>query len=171
LSKFLAFASKCSNFAAEMWHIKSCITNKFLDFMHKKRLYIFSLWVATLSVLLSTVMTHHHHMGRICMIEEQCQQDGQVNDEHTEHHDEENEADRENCRVHQMHSFFTNAKVVKSIQKLIFDGSLVLDCLPPHTYYYIATDALIAVRWLHKACPLPSETLPQKSRRGPPVVA
>lgn len=139
--------------------------------MHKRRLYIFSLWVATLSVLLSTVMTHHHHMGRICMIEEQCQQDGNVNDEHTEHHDEENEADRENCRVHQMHSFFTNAKVVKSIQKQILDGSLVLDCLLPHTYSLIVADALVVVRWQHKAYPLPSEMLPQKSRRGPPFVA
>ena len=54
--------------------------------MRKRRLYIFSLWIATLSILLSTVMTHHHHMGRICMIQEQCEQDGNINDEHTEHH-------------------------------------------------------------------------------------
>lgn len=55
--------------------------------MRKRRLYIFSLWIATLSILLSTVMTHHHHMGRICMIQEQCEQDGNINDEHTEHHE------------------------------------------------------------------------------------
>ena len=137
--------------------------------MHKRRLYIFSLWVATLSVLLSTVMTHHHHMGRICLIEEQCQQDGNVNDEHTEHHDQESEGDPANCRVHQMHSFFTNAKVVKSIQKQIFDGSLCLDC--PLPYYTFPANALVVAHWQHVACPLPSESLPQKSRRGPPVVA
>lgn len=139
--------------------------------MYKIRLYIFSLWVATLSVLLSTVMTHHHHMGRICMIEEQCQQDGNVNDEHTEHQDEESEGDRENCQVHQMHNFFTNAKVVKSIQKQLFDGSHGMDCLLPHTYSYLVTNAFKVVRWQHVACSLPSEDLPQKSRRGPPVVA
>lgn len=55
--------------------------------MRKRRLYIFSLWIATLSILLSSVMTHHHHMGRICMIQEQCEQDGNINDEHTDHHD------------------------------------------------------------------------------------
>ena len=139
--------------------------------MHKRRLYILSLWVATLSVLLSTVMTHHHHMGRICMIEEQCQQDGNINDEHTEHHDEESQGDRENCRVHQMHSFFTNAKVVKSIQKQIFDGSLTMDCLLSHTFSLMAPNALVVVHWQHVACSFPSETLPQKSRRGPPVDA
>lgn len=143
----------------------------FLDFMHKRQLYILSLWVATLSVLLSTVMSHHHHMGRICMIEEQCQQDGNVNDEHTEHHDEESQGDRENCRVHQMHSFFTNAKVVKNIQKWILDVSPVIDCLLPHNFIWVDINALAVVRWLHEACPLPSEILPQKSRRGPPVVA
>lgn len=31
--------------------------------MAKKKLYLFSLFVATLSVLLSTVVMHHHHMG------------------------------------------------------------------------------------------------------------
>ena len=130
-----------------------------------------SLWVATLSVLLSTVMTHHHHMGRICMVEEQCQQDGNVNDEHTGHHDQESEGDRANCRVHQMHNFFTNAKVVKSIQKQLFDGSLHLDCLLPNTYALMCTNALAIVHWQQVACALPSQELPQKSRRGPPFVA
>ena len=66
--------------------------------MAKKKLYLFSLFVATMSVLLSTVVMHHHHMGRICMVVERCQQDGNFNDEHTEHH--EKEAD--SCRVHQL---------------------------------------------------------------------
>ena len=37
--------------------------------MRKRTLYIFSLWIATLSTLLSTVVTHHHHMGRIAVNE------------------------------------------------------------------------------------------------------
>ena len=84
----------------------------------KKKLYLFSLLVATMSVLLSTVVMHHHHMGRICMVVERCQQDGKLNDEHTEHHENENDG----CRVHQMHHFVTNGKIVKSIQKQLFDG-------------------------------------------------
>ena len=63
--------------------------------MAKKKLYLFSLLVATMSVLLSTVVMHHHHMGRICMVVERCQQDGKLNDEHTEHHENENDG----CRV------------------------------------------------------------------------
>lgn len=86
--------------------------------MAKKKLYLFSLLVATMSVLLSTVMMHHHHMGRICMVVERCQQDGNLNDEHTEHHENENDS----CRVHQMYHFVTNGKILKSIQKQLFDG-------------------------------------------------
>lgn len=67
--------------------------------MAKKKLYLFSLLVATMSVLLSTVVIHHHHMGRICMVVERCQQDGNLNDEHTGHHENENDS----CRVHQMY--------------------------------------------------------------------
>ena len=81
--------------------------------MAKKKLYLFSLFVATMSVLLSMVVMHHHHMGRICMVVERCQQDGNFNDEHTEHH--EKEAD--SCRVHQLHHFVTGCKIMKGIQK------------------------------------------------------
>ena len=79
--------------------------------MAKKKLYLFSLLVATMSVLLSTVVMHHHHMGRICMVVERCQQDGKLNDEHTEHHENENDG----CRVHQMHHFVTNGKIVNLV--------------------------------------------------------
>ena len=57
----------------------------------KRRLYIFSIWIATMGMLLSTVMLHHHHYERICMVVEVCSQDGSLNDEHTEHHDTEHE--------------------------------------------------------------------------------
>ena len=99
--------------------------------MQKRILYIFCLWIATMSIMLSTVMTHHHHKGRICMVEEQCEQDGNINDEHTGHHDQESEGDRENCSVRQMHQFVVNSKVVKNIRKLLVDEShqfVVLSC-------------------------------------------
>ncbi len=132
--------------------------------MGKKKLYIFSLWMATMSVLLSTVMAHHHHMGRICMVVEQCQEDGNYNDEHTHH--QENEQD--GCSVHQMHHFFTNAKVLKSIEKHIFDGSHYLTMLHLQTYLPFATPGTCCVRWQHVAQALPSESIPLLSRRGPP---
>lgn len=92
--------------------------------MAKKKLYLFSLFVATLSVLLSTVVMHHHHMGRICMVVERCQQDGNFNDEHTEHH--EKEAD--SCRVHQLHHFVTGCKIMKGIQKQLSMETICFPC-------------------------------------------
>lgn len=109
--------------------------------MAKKKLYLFSLLVATMSVLLSTVMMHHHHMGRICMVVERCQQDGNLNDEHTEHHENENDS----CRVHQMYHFVTNGKILKSIQKQLFDGNHLLSVLSSE-YLFIPTSSIISVR-------------------------
>lgn len=106
--------------------------------MAKKKLYLFSLLVATMSVLLSTVVMHHHHMGRICMVVERCQQDGNLNDEHTEHH--ENETD--GCRVHQMHHFVTNGKIMKGIQKQLFDGNHLLSMLSSE-YLFIPTSSIL----------------------------
>jgi len=116
-----------------------------------------------MSVLLSTVMSHHHHMGRICMVMEQCQEDGNYNDEHTEHHENE----QEGCRVHQMHHFVTNAKVVKGLQRLIFDGSHLFFVLSSR-YIFIPTQALATVEWQERAASLPSFWLLGISRRGPP---
>lgn len=130
--------------------------------MAKKKLYLFCLLVATMSVLLSTVVMHHHHMGRICMVVERCQQDGNLNDEHTEHH--EKEAD--GCRMHQMH-FVTNGKIVKNIQKQLFDGNHLLSVLSSE-YLFIPTSSIISVRWQQFAASLPCVDETAINRRGPP---
>ena len=139
--------------------------------MRKRRLYIFGLWIATLSILLSTVMTHHHHMGRICMIQEQCEQDGNINDEHTEHHDQESNSDRENCSVRQMHQFVVNSKAVKSIRKITADGhqSSATAYCSHHFYVFIPSLSLTQVQWQHRAAsPLSDGLAAGYSRRGPP---
>lgn len=139
--------------------------------MQKRILYIFSLWIATMSILLSTVMTHHHHMGRICMVEEQCEQDGNINDEHTEHHDQENEGDRENCSVRQMHQFVVSSKVTKSIKEFSSDDALQsFSALFLHdSYEFIPCHSLTTVRWQHIAAnPLSDGLSAGYSRRGPP---
>ena len=139
--------------------------------MRKRRLYIFGLWIATLSILLSTVMTHHHHMGRICMIQEQCEQDGNINDEHTEHHDQKSNTDRENCSVRQMHHFVTNAKVVKGIRKLLMDESHLFVVLSCSSLLILPRLSLISVRWQHVAAsPLVEGLAAVFSRRGPPFI-
>lgn len=131
--------------------------------MAKKKLYLFSLLVATMSVLLSTVVMHHHHMGRICMVVERCQQDGKLNDEHTEHHENENDG----CRMHQMHHFVTNGKIVKNIQKQLFDGNHLLSVLSSE-YLFIPTSSIICVRWQQFAASFPCVDETAISRRGPP---
>ena len=108
--------------------------------MAKKKLYLFSLLVATMSVLLSTVVMHHHHMGRICMVVERCQQDGKLNDEHTEHHENENDG---------------------------FDGDHLLSVLSSE-YLFIPTSSIICVRWQQFAASLPCVDETAINRRGPP---
>ena len=139
--------------------------------MQKRILYIFCLWIATMSIMLSTVMTHHHHKGRICMVEEQCEQDGNINDEHTEHHDQESEGDRESCSVRQMHQFVVNSKVVKNIRKLLVDENLQFVVLSCSSLLTLPRLSLISVRWQHVAAsPLADEVAAGYSRRGPPSI-
>jgi len=35
-----------------------------------------------------SAIPHHHHDGMFCMIMEHCEKDGNINDEHTHHHDD-----------------------------------------------------------------------------------
>lgn len=80
----------------------------------KKKIYISILWIATFMVFVSTVMAHHHHhLSEICTVIEQCDIDGNENDEHTEHH--ENESEENGCNIQQMHAFIINTKTASSI--------------------------------------------------------
>ncbi len=124
--------------------------------------------MATCSLLLSTIVFHHHHLNRICFVEERCQEDGNVNDEHTGHHENE----QEGCAVHQMRHFLVNAKIAKSIHQLILGGSLAWAAILPSTYSYIPPSQLVISRWQHHACPplYKGEHAPDK-RRGPPSIS
>lgn len=85
------------------------------------------MWIATCALLLSTIILHHHHMGQVCFIEQQCEYDGNINDEHTAHH----EKDNEGCNIHQMHQFISNGKNIKSIYKhLDYDRNMLVALLP-----------------------------------------
>ncbi len=130
----------------------------------KRRLYLFSLWVATVSVLLSTVVMHHHHYGEICMAIEQCALDGNLNDEHTEHHENE----QEGCQVSQMHHFIINAKVVKDVKRHLAGDAPQLVAVLPDRVELGADCALTAVMWQQVSEPLSGGVMPCGYLRGPP---
>lgn len=135
--------------------------------IRKQRLYLLYLWVATCSLLLSTVVLHHHHLNRICLVEERCQEDGNVNDEHTEHHENE----QNGCSVHQMHQFVVNAKIVKSIHQHILDGGHVLFAwLPQEAYTFMRLDLVIS-QWQEQTSPLHEGKSAFCKRRGPPCLS
>lgn len=130
----------------------------------KRRLYIFSIWIATMGMLLSTVMLHHHHYERICMVVEVCSQDGSLNDEHTEHHDTEHEG----CQVKQMHHFLVKNRVVKSAVKKLLDASLQAFVLPAEARFFCLSSC-VATEWQALTLPLSEESCSVLSRRGPPL--
>lgn len=130
----------------------------------KRRLYIFSIWIATMGMLLSTVMLHHHHYERICMVVEVCSQDGSLNDEHTEHHDTEHEG----CQVKQMHHFIVKNRVVKSAVKKLLDASMQVFVLPADSRFFCLSSC-VATEWQALTLPLSEESCSVLSRRGPPL--
>lgn len=135
------------------------------DGMRRHTLYIYSLWIATCTMLLSTVVLHHHHLERICFVEERCPDDGNINDEHTEHHENE----QEGCRVHQMHRFLINAKAVKSIYKKLLDGGNLFLTIIPSCYELMPVCGLVVTKWQERVSPLASRDGMHYDRRGPPT--
>lgn len=132
----------------------------------KRGSYIFSLWLATLSMLLSTVVMHHHHMEQICLAVQQCHVDGTLNDEHTSH--QENE--QEGCSVHQMRQFIVNAKVVKTIRQHLLSPSQTLALASCMLSAPQATQVpLPATVWSDAAPRLLAGTSTAERRRGPPM--
>lgn len=131
----------------------------------KRRLYIFSIWIATMGMLLSTVMLHHHHYERICMVVEVCSQDGSLNDEHTEHHDTEHEG----CQVKQMHHFIVKNRVVESAVKKLLDAHHLQVFVLPAEARFICLSACVATEWQALTLPLSEELCSAFSRRGPPL--
>lgn len=63
---------------------------------------IVSLWLAMLMVLLVLAVPHHHHLSNVCFVEERCDADGQINDQHTHHHSSGQESQADNCPVEQI---------------------------------------------------------------------
>lgn len=116
-------------------------------------------------MLLSTVVLHHHHFERICFVEERCLEDGNINDEHTEHHENE----QEGCRVRQMHHFLISAKVVKTIHKQLLDGGSSFWAILPSSNDLILTYGLVVAQWQQRVSPLLSGESEQLYRRGPPT--
>lgn len=135
--------------------------------MSRRRLYIFSLWLATCSVLLSTVVLHHHHSHSICFIEERCQKDGNLNDEHTEHHENE----QEGCNIQQSHHFLVNSKWVKNVHQSLLEGSLVFISILPPSYLYFPSLSLVITQWQERILPLNDGKQLLPDRRGSPAIS
>lgn len=128
----------------------------------KRRLYTYQLMIATLMVVLSTMVFHHHHAEVVCTAVEICQLDGNANDSHTEHHENEENG----CTVQQMHQFTVKSLTGNDIAKQIHH-ILLLAILPEETIVMVPQfpffDGII---------PVVAEKQPfddASSRRGPPA--
>lgn len=49
--------------------------------------------------MILAIVPHHHHEGLVCVVMEICEQDNQVNDEHTEHSDLPSDSEHEKSCV------------------------------------------------------------------------
>ena len=66
--------------------------------LYRKISISFVAWTVAV-LLLFSVLPHHHHSDRACVLMERCELDGAVNDCHTHHHDNEHgrHADERYC--------------------------------------------------------------------------
>lgn len=111
-------------------------------------------------------MLHHHHLDKICFVEVECQKDGNINDEHTEHQEKE----QDGCQIHQMHQFLLNGKIVKNISKHILDGGHALVAILPSPYQNFPVHSLVISQWQECCVPLLEAEREAIFRRGPPCI-
>ncbi|KAA6346888.1 hypothetical protein EZS27_005631 [termite gut metagenome] len=68
----------------------------------KRTVSISCLAGATLLLLAFMIFPHHHHYGGwVCYVMERCEQDGDINDEHTCHHA--NDSNHHDCCIAEIH--------------------------------------------------------------------
>ena len=123
-------------------------------------------WIAIVLLML-TIMPHHHHRGgAICWMHEVCQHDGNINDTHTHHVQNEGS-----------HFCFFYAKNAKAIS----GDTSVVKCDEQHTLlwtYALIVAALLFLMRLFVSCKIASEQCLKHvclcdkliNRRGPPCM-
>lgn len=63
----------------------------------KRFLFILPITIATLSLIVFSIIPHHHHKEMLCIVMETCEQDNAVNDEHTNHNTDGNTNHEKTC--------------------------------------------------------------------------
>ena len=61
--------------------------------MLKRNISILFIAAAYMMLMAEYSIPHHHHGGMFCMVMERCEEDGNINDEHTGHHEGHHERD------------------------------------------------------------------------------
>jgi hypothetical protein len=74
-------------------YIKAC------DYFLKNHISISFVALAVVWLLLGMLVPHHHHNGEVCMVVEQCHEDGAFNDKHTHHGQEHEDNGDDNCCI------------------------------------------------------------------------
>ena len=87
--------------------------------MMRGKALIASLWLAMLMVLLVLAVPHHHHLSKVCFVEERCETDGQINDRHTHHQSSGQESQVDNCPVEQIRHFVKNDKHAQPVMQVV----------------------------------------------------
>ena len=97
----------------------------------KKKVSIFSLWLATFMMLSVTILSHHHHFQQACFMEDICQMDDHIDDGCTAHHSSENEAQTDNCSVEQIKHVIKSEKSARQITQAISRQAHLLYAFSP----------------------------------------
>ena len=87
--------------------------------MIRGKALIVSLWLAMLMVLLVLAVPHHHHLSKVCFVEERCETEGQINDRHTHHHSSGQESQADNCPVEQIRHIVKDDADVQPIIQVV----------------------------------------------------
>jgi len=128
--------------------------------------------VSTFILLILVIIPHHHHDGVACWVMERCEQDGNINDEHTKHnHSAEDATRNQSCFAENEYTIPRSSNEIKSKVSSCDTHSFPIFFLIADLFIFHEKDSVSKMGYGdYFSCYKSTEANQFNSLRAPPVI-
>lgn len=141
--------------------------NIYLCNVIKKKVYISCIWLATLLMLSTAFLPHHHHLKMLCFTQEKCQIDSRVNDQHTTH---QTTGSERGCAIEQIKQAFTTEKDLHQSDQYLLQEICLLYSVLSALIYFRANNSSLRKFLRHPIILLHDGWIESRGLRAPPTL-
>ena len=138
--------------------------------MMRGKALIVSLWLAMLMVLLVLAVPHHHHLSNVCFVEERCETDGHINDQHTHHQSSGQETQADNCPVEQIRHIVKDDEHAQPVMQVVWQQPHWLCAYAADTHPHVQEVSPVS-ETSEPIARLLEAHVASSGRRGPPALS